>query len=182
MSRTSSLNTGRQRPKCRCFAGIFCLLDPTSCCPFAARKGAERAYSGNERSFLQGNQSDGSDGTRTRDLRRDRPLRGSRQWPTIDAQSLYPCGVSRPSRWDSAWISEAVFRRLLPVCCPGWAARVLQNNRSAAGPPPAHQLVRPLVTIPSSPRRCAPSVRTLPRRSDRLGEPLNKVERRLGDF
>jgi hypothetical protein len=31
----------------------------------------------------------GSDGTRTRDLGRDRPVRGSRRLATIDAQSLY---------------------------------------------------------------------------------------------
>jgi hypothetical protein len=31
------------------------------------------------------------------------------------------------SRSDPAWLSEADFRRLLPVCCPGWtSARGLQ--------------------------------------------------------
>src|SRR5215211_2696832 len=34
------------------------------------------------------------------------------------AESLYPCGLSGFSRPDSAWLSEAGFRRLLPVCCP----------------------------------------------------------------
>src|SRR6266498_317807 len=61
---------------------------------------------------------DGSDGTRTRDLRRDRLVHGSRRLTTIDAQSLYSCGLSRVPRSDSAWLSEAVFRGLLPVCCP----------------------------------------------------------------
>jgi hypothetical protein len=60
----------------------------------------------------------GSDGTRTRDLRRDRPVRGSRRLTTMDAESLYSCGFSESSRCDSAWLSEADFRRLLPDCCP----------------------------------------------------------------
>ena len=33
----------------------------------------------------------GSDGTRTRDLRRDRLVPSKRRWATIDAQSLYSC-------------------------------------------------------------------------------------------
>jgi hypothetical protein len=61
----------------------------------------------------------GSDGTRTRDLRRDRPVRGSRRWTTIPAEPLDSCGFSALSRVDSARLSEALFRRLLPVCCPG---------------------------------------------------------------
>src|SRR6266511_3813761 len=60
----------------------------------------------------------GSDGTRTRDLRRDRPVRGSRRLATMPAQSLYSCGFPRFSRVSSAWLSEADFTRLLPVCCP----------------------------------------------------------------
>jgi hypothetical protein len=35
------------------------------------------------------------------------------------ANSHYSCAVSASSRRDSAWSSEADFRRLLPVCCPG---------------------------------------------------------------
>jgi len=65
----------------------------------------------------------GSDGTRTRDLRRDRPVRGSRPLTTIDAESLYSCGFWSFRRFDSAWLSEASFRRLLPVCCPGETRR-----------------------------------------------------------
>ena len=67
----------------------------------------------------------GSDGTRTRDLRRDRPVRRSRRLTTMDAQSLYSCGFSGLSRRDSAWLGEADLRRLLPVCCPAgrWSAR-----------------------------------------------------------
>jgi hypothetical protein len=34
----------------------------------------------------------GSDGTRTRDLRRDRLVRGSRRLTTIGVQTLYSCG------------------------------------------------------------------------------------------
>jgi hypothetical protein len=62
----------------------------------------------------------GSDRTRTRDLRRDRPVRGLRRLATIDAESLYSCGLPSLGRFDSALLSEADFRRLLPVCCPGW--------------------------------------------------------------
>jgi hypothetical protein len=55
---------------------------------------------------------------RAYDLRRDRPLRRSRQLTTIDVQSLYSCR-SRAIRPPAlAWLSEADFRRLLPVCCP----------------------------------------------------------------
>src|ERR671930_668754 len=61
----------------------------------------------------------GSDGTRTRDLRRDRPVRGSRRLTTMGAESLYSCGfpVSRPLA--SAWLSQTDFGCLLPFCCPG---------------------------------------------------------------
>jgi hypothetical protein len=45
----------------------------------------------------------------------------------MEAQSLYPCGVSGPLRFDSGWLSEATLRRLLPVCCP--AAPMLKSNR-----------------------------------------------------
>jgi hypothetical protein len=37
----------------------------------------------------------------------------------MDAQSLYSCRFPGFSLFDSAWLSEADFRRLLPVCCPG---------------------------------------------------------------
>jgi hypothetical protein len=84
---------------------------------------------------LQGKRRDGSDGTRTRDLRRDRPVRGSRRLATMDAQSLYSCGFPGSRRTLSAWLSEAGFRRLLPVCCP--------RQRSSSDPPahggPRHQ-------------------------------------------
>ncbi len=58
------------------------------------------------------------------DLQEDRicapyAVRGSRRLATIDAVSLYSCGFSALLRLDSAWLSEAVFGRLLPVCCPG---------------------------------------------------------------
>jgi hypothetical protein len=38
---------------------------------------------------------------------------------TMDARSLYSCGFASLRRFDFAWLSEADFRRLLPVCCPG---------------------------------------------------------------
>src|SRR6266536_1848338 len=43
-----------------------------------------------------------SDGTRTRDLRRDRPLQRSPRLTMIDAQSLYSCGLAGPSLDDIA--------------------------------------------------------------------------------
>ena len=87
---------------------------------FAARNSGMGATQTTQHACLQGKQRDGSDGTRTRDLRRDRPVRGSRRLTTIDAESLYSCGFAGLSRFDSAWLSEADFGRLLPVCCPEW--------------------------------------------------------------
>jgi hypothetical protein len=60
----------------------------------------------------------GSDGTRTRDLRRDRPVQSRRRLTTIGAPSLYPCRVRQFSRLFSGWLREAVS----DVCCP-FAAR-----------------------------------------------------------
>jgi hypothetical protein len=56
----------------------------------------------------------GSDGTRIRDLRGDRPVRGSRRMTTTGAESLYSCGFLGSSRFDPAWLSYPDFRRLLP--------------------------------------------------------------------
>src|SRR5919201_4103894 len=74
----------------------------------------------------------GSDGTRTRDLRRDRPVRGSLRLTTMHAESLYSWGFSGFSRSDSAWLSEADFRRLLPVCCPGCTVKAKRVGRGSA--------------------------------------------------
>jgi hypothetical protein len=82
----------------------------------------------------------GSDGTRTRDLRRDRPVRGSRRLATIDALSLYSCGFAGFSWFDSAWLGEAVFRRLLPVCCPGSAVQESGSRPSATARRPREWL------------------------------------------
>src|SRR6266540_2036704 len=71
-----------------------------------------------DRTTKEGNLQDvfyGSDGTRTRDLRRDRPLLGTRRLATMDAQSLYSCGFRGSRPFHSAWLSEAGFRRLVPV-------------------------------------------------------------------
>src|SRR5919197_2905845 len=61
----------------------------------------------------------GSDGTRTRDLRRDKPVRGSRRLTTIDAESLYSCGFLASSPSHSAWLSEANFRTFAARLLPG---------------------------------------------------------------
>jgi hypothetical protein len=108
------------------------------CAPFAPRKTTEECD-------LQADIVDGSDGTRTRDLRRDRPRRGSRRLTTIGAQSLCPCGFPSLRRFDSAWLSEVDF----DVCCP-FAAR--------AGPPRRASVWR---AVPGG--RC--SSRTSPRSS-----------------
>ena len=42
----------------------------------------------------------------------------------MEAESLYSRGFSGSSLSDSAWLSQADFRRLLPVCCPGWTTAV----------------------------------------------------------
>ena len=72
---------------------------------------------------------DGSDGTRARDLRHDRPFRRSRRLTTTRAGSLF-MRFSGFSRFDSAWLSEAAPRGLLPVCCPGSTVRRLIRART----------------------------------------------------
>jgi hypothetical protein len=58
---------------------------------------------------------------------------------TMDAESLYSCGFLGFSRFAAAWLSEADFRRLLPVCCPerdlsSSAARYDDTGRSQVRP------------------------------------------------
>ena len=55
----------------------------------------------------------GGDGTRTRDLRRDRLLRGSRRLTTSDAESLYSCDFA-PLALRFRVVERNDFRRLLP--------------------------------------------------------------------
>jgi hypothetical protein len=62
----------------------------------------DRVCADNVTCLFAGTSRDGSDGTRTRDLRRDRPVRGSRRFTTIDAESLYSCGFPGVSQFDSA--------------------------------------------------------------------------------
>src|SRR5262249_60284064 len=50
--------------------------------------------------------------------RHDRPVRGSRRLTTIGVESLYSCGFAAFWPPACAWLSQAEFRRLLPVCCP----------------------------------------------------------------
>ena len=59
-----------------------------------------------------------SDGTRTRDLRRDRPLRGSQRLTTMNAQSLYSCGRAAVTHRN---LHDFV-NPFGDVCCP-FAAR-----------------------------------------------------------
>jgi hypothetical protein len=115
---------------------------------FSAESHQGVAQSGDR--ILRGTNQDGSDGTRTRDLRRDRPVRGSRQLTTIDAESLYACTLPSLRRSDSALLSEADFRRLLPVCCPGWADRERgRGTRLVLETMVAGSTVDPLLTMRS---------------------------------
>jgi len=67
--------------------------------------------------LLAGTSKDGSDGTRTRDLRRDRPLQRSQRAQqctrerTVHAVLWWP-----PARLRMA--TRRGSRRLLPICCP----------------------------------------------------------------
>jgi hypothetical protein len=82
-----------------------------------------RAWIDNERWRLAGTLVNGSDGTRTRDLRRDRPLQESRLLTTINAQSLDACGLAASSAQS----------RILPRgCFRTFAARLLPES-SAPG-------------------------------------------------
>jgi integrase len=72
----------------------------------------------NEKVPVTGDFEDGSDGTRTRDLRRDRLVPGKRRLATIDAQSLYSCGSADSWRRICAGLRRLDFSRLLAFCCP----------------------------------------------------------------
>jgi hypothetical protein len=62
---------------------------------------------------------------------------------TMDTQSLYSCGFLGLSRSDSAWLREADFRHLLPVCCPGWAAASPVEQPLCSWTAPQDRLKRP---------------------------------------
>ena len=79
-----------------------------------------RAPSDNTTCLRAGTSLSGSDGTRTRDLRRDRPLQAVRLSATNAVESLCSCWFASARRRLSAWLRRGpIFRRLLPVCCPG---------------------------------------------------------------
>jgi hypothetical protein len=111
----------------RVFAAISACRRSRRRCPFAARDLAYCAYADNERDHLQGKRRDGSDGTRTRDLRRDRPLRGWRHERRSARQRSVETGLRGRGR-TSGTTERCGSRRSLPVCCPqsspraAWAA------------------------------------------------------------
>jgi hypothetical protein len=72
---------------------------PTVCCP---EEGAP-AYQGNKTSLFAGRNEDGSDGTRTRDLRRDRP----------EFASEAPTGLRRGRDGSVLFTEDAVITRTL---------------------------------------------------------------------
>jgi hypothetical protein len=79
--------------------GFWATGRQSDCCPTAARNRALSAYQDNRRCRFAGSSRDGSDGTRTRDLRRDRLVPRIRRLATIDALSLYSCGSASSRRW-----------------------------------------------------------------------------------
>ena len=74
LTRMAHLQGFSKRGKPQAFRRVL----PECCCPSAARGHADRAYSANTKCLFAGTSKDGSDGTRTRDLRRDRPVRHNR--------------------------------------------------------------------------------------------------------
>jgi hypothetical protein len=72
----------------------------------------------------------GSDGTRTRDLRRDRPVRWSRRLTTMDAESLYSCGFAARARSDSdaSMLSRAASASRAGVGRSGGQVRVSRSD------------------------------------------------------
>jgi hypothetical protein len=73
----------------------------------------------------------GSDGTRTRDLRRDRHVPRKRRLATIDAQSLYSCDAAGFWRLICAQMNRLDFECLLPFCCPS-ATRLTRGTGSTS--------------------------------------------------
>jgi hypothetical protein len=98
------------------------------CCPFAARTASYESAEATQPACLQVKPRDGSDGTRTRDLRRDRPLQALRRSATIAVESICSCWSGSAQRRLSAWLREADLRRLLPICCPGIDRRKVRRS------------------------------------------------------
>jgi hypothetical protein len=130
--------------------GSFCRGFPSQCrrdgaarsLPDIARYAPTRAT---QTGHFQGKQRDGSDGTRTRDLRRDRPLQRSRRARRCTRERTVHAVIRRPpGRLRMATRSGS--RRLLPICCP------LSSSRTATAPRGSDVLHR------SRPRFVAPWV------------------------
>ncbi len=120
------------------------------CCP----EGSVRLPIGQQICPLAGT-SNGSDGTRTRDLRRDRLVPSRRRLATIDALSLYSCG----SAGSNVRFPHDCTGSIWSVCCPSAA----QKSR---GRYPASAMLQ-LAALRSIPRRDRP--RTQPAGSRRGG-------------
>src|SRR4051812_26234722 len=81
----------------------------------------------------------GSDGTRTRDLRRDRPLRASQRSKPMTQLSLYSWGIAGSSQADSASFKQARSH----LCCLSAAehirsSRLVATEASFQATPPYH--------------------------------------------
>jgi hypothetical protein len=114
---------------------------------------------------------------RTRDLRRDRPVRGSRRLTTIDAESLYPWAFPGLSRNPFRMVERSRFQtfaaRLLPepagragLC--GGPGKTTEGRRSSPQSLHESSTCRPAITTPSggsatlSAGRCPPAGRGEP--------------------
>jgi hypothetical protein len=113
----------------RRFAGIFWLSGRQKCCPLLLEIAQYERIQATQHARLQDKRRDGSDGTRTRDLRRDRLARASRRWTTIDAESIYSCGLAGLSRSAAAGCAKPISG----VCCP-FAARAGPRQGRAEQP------------------------------------------------
>ncbi len=108
--------------------GVLESLDALTSPSTPHRANAPKATS-NEKVPASGDFEDGSDGTRTRDLRRDRLVPRKRRLATIDAQSLYSCG----SAGSSVRFPHDCTGSISSVCCPS-AARGARHSACVCRP------------------------------------------------
>jgi hypothetical protein len=103
--RWTRLPTARKVLVCRQFA--FWVLGHE----WATRSG-RHVHAGNTTRSFSGTSKDGSDGTRTRDLRRDRPTREWRRTSTNRSERPYLQGTFRPTPTPARMVEPIVNRRL----------------------------------------------------------------------
>jgi hypothetical protein len=84
----------------------------------------------NESCLFAGTLRDGSDGTRTRDLRRDRPNQAPRRLVTYSSERRPLQVFFRTSQPGAAWLSQSSNRRLGHE----WATKSCRRRQRGAGP------------------------------------------------